>query len=57
MIGCNQGRRQKIFQGGGHRKKDRKIVKKTENSTIKPIPGEGRATEKRQKKYQKMTEK
>jgi len=36
----NPGRRQKIFQGVDNRKK-------TENSTVKPFSGWGRATEKK----------
>jgi len=32
-----QGRRQKIFQGGGQRKKDRKIAKKTEKDRKKAL--------------------
>jgi len=35
-----QGRRQKNFHGGNG-KKDRKIAKTTENSTIKPLSGGG----------------
>jgi len=36
--------------GGSNEKKDRKIAKKTENSTIKPLPGEGEQW-KKNKKY------
>jgi len=49
-----QGRRRKNFQGGGQRKKDRKIAKGTENSANKPLPeGRGEATEKRPKNSKK----
>jgi len=37
---------------GGQRKKDRKIAKNTENSTIKPLPGEANG-----KKGQKIAKK
>jgi len=44
LFRLGQGRRQKIFQGGGGQsKKYRKIAKKTEpkNTTIKALPGGG----------------
>jgi len=48
--GGGQGRRQKNFRGR-QQKKDRKISKTTENSTIKPLPeGRGGATEKKTEK-------
>jgi len=44
---------EKFPRGGGQRKEDRKITKKTENSTIKPLPGEQR---KKDRKITKKTE-
>jgi len=44
----SQGRRQKIFQGGGQRKKDRKLAKIPKYSTI--LASSGGATEKKTKK-------
>jgi len=47
MLIAINGVGRKFSRGRGQQKKDRKIAKKTKNSTIKPLPGG--ATEKRPK--------
>jgi len=48
IIYCSQGRWQKIFQGGGQRKKDRKLSKKYRKMALFSL-FQGGATKKRPK--------